>query len=163
MFNAMMQIFQMSSAAYQKIQKKRSEIQIVQTYETTVNMAEQFNETCAKQDRIGDFIFLSADPSLFSDGQTARFTHFKQKAELYLIEECPNIRPIIFRPGKVFLNTFFEKTIENLPLRKRYSSMDSVTAAIVDEVVQIYGDERPANIEPLLINLSDFKQRVKKA
>jgi len=117
---------------------------------------------------VGDFVFLSADPTLFSTGQAARFSHLKQKAELYLIEECPNLRPIIIRPGKVFVNTFYERFMEQLPLRKNYTSMDAVTAAIVDELADIYGEEgakREGN-EPLLIgheSLKSNKSKSKKA
>ena len=141
--------------------KRRAEIQIEQTLDTTMNMASQFDDVCKKQDRVGDFISLSADPSLFSEGQAARFTHMKKKAELYLIEECPNLRPIILRPGKVFINSWYEKTYEGLPYKRNYTSMDAVTQAIVDELVEIYGEgaqSKGKDREPLLIGCKHMKK-----
>ena len=88
-----------------------------------------------------------------------RLTHMKQKAELYLIEECTHIRPIIFRPGKVYLNTLFERTFEGLHNRAHYSSIDSVTAGIVNEIVSIFNGEKPPNQtnDPFFFGDEDFK------
>ena len=131
---ALLQIFFLSQRAYYKMQKDRSEIQISQTYETTKNMADQFNSVCGEQGRIGDFIYLSADPSLFSEGQQMRFSHNKTLAEDYLMNSCPNLRPVVLRPGKVYTGNWFNREIEKLPTKKNYTQMDAVVNTLFEEV-----------------------------
>ena len=81
---------------------------------------------------------MSADPSLFSEGQVYRFNHMKVRAEEYLLQECPNIRPIILRPGKVYAGNLFEHYVESLPTRRNYTHMDAVVGTVQAEVDRIF-------------------------
>ena len=104
-------------------------------------MAHQFNAVCEEQGRVGDFIYMSSDPSLFSEGQAYRFNHMKVKAEEYLQEECPHIRPIIMRPGKIYAGNAFEHWIERLPLRKNYTHMDAVVGCVQEQIERVYKEK----------------------
>ncbi len=63
----------------------------------------------------------------------------KKQAEQFLIDECPNLRPVIIRPGKVIvrslLNTLFEYGYR---LNYNYSDMYKVTEVIANEMEHIY-------------------------
>ena len=61
----------------------------------------------------------------------------KLRAEEYLLNECPNLRPVIMRPGKVYVGGIFEHYVERLPFKRNYTHMDAVVASVQAEISRI--------------------------
>ncbi|CDW88623.1 UNKNOWN [Stylonychia lemnae] len=63
-------------------------------------MAEHFNNACKKQDKKGHFVFISASKSITPVLQ--KYSDMKEQAESFLLNNCPEIIPVILRPGFVW-------------------------------------------------------------
>jgi len=63
-----------------------------------INVAEFFNNSCGIKEKKGRFVFLSAGQSV---PFLQRYLQTKEKAENYLLGQCPHLEPVILKPGLV--------------------------------------------------------------
>lgn len=63
-------------------------------------MAEHYNNSLKKANAKGHFVFISAERSLVPLLQ--RYSEMKEQAEQFLLNNCPEITPVILRPGIVW-------------------------------------------------------------
>ena len=89
----------------------------------------------------------------------------KKQAEAFLIEECPNLRPVIIRPGKVVVRSFVNTFLFEFSMKRNYSDMSDVCEVISNQIDQIYKDEdkqegegRIANTDPVFIGWEEIRQ-----
>jgi hypothetical protein len=63
-------------------------------------MAEYYNTACRLSGKPGRFVFLSAAPTIAPLLQL--YLETKLQAEDFLLHNCPNLTPIILKPGLVW-------------------------------------------------------------
>ena len=82
----------------------RTESLEAQNRESTIVLAKEFNRICTEQNRIGRFVFMSAEESIIGQGvpQARKYADMKREAETFLINQCDSVSPIIIRPGLVY-------------------------------------------------------------
>ena len=65
----------------------RTESLEAQNRESTIVLAKEFNRICTEQNRIGRFVFMSAEESIIGQGvpQARKYADMKREAETFLI------------------------------------------------------------------------------
>ena len=72
--------------------------------DSTKVFAKEFDKICKQQNRLGKFIFMSAEPSILQ--ANAKYSDMKKEAEDYIIsDEVGNLYSVILRPGLVYHET----------------------------------------------------------
>ena len=62
-------------------------------------LAEHFSNACKNKGK-GHFVFISAAPTIAP--MLSLYIQMKEQAEAFLINNCPNISPVILKPGLVW-------------------------------------------------------------
>jgi len=63
-------------------------------------IAEYYNNACKQYSRKGHFVFLSAAPTIAP--MLSTYIQMKEQAESFLLNNCPELIPIILKPGLVW-------------------------------------------------------------
>ena len=63
-------------------------------------MAEHYNNALKQKGIKGHFLFISAAPSIAP--MLTKYVQMKIQAENFLLNNCPELKPIILRPGFVY-------------------------------------------------------------
>ena len=75
---------------------------------------------------------------------------------MFLIEDCPNLRPVILRAGKVYTGTsFFSKFLRD---KTNYTHLDALCMTVFEEVKRAYDGSSPIENSPLFISAKTINQ-----